>query len=114
MQKAKEEAITTCPKHIILEVPIPDEISCECEQDVSDYLEKKYHFYVDVDEDSDMYEQIFYNNDMRSVMGLVLDWCPLILYLRPQYYASDLNDPDDFWTKRWRLLIEDSIILEDA
>ena len=114
MQKAKEEAMTTCPEHIILEVPIPDEIHCEDYEAVSDYMYKTYRMDIDFEEESDYFEHIFYNNDLRSEMGTVFGWCPLVLYLRPKYYESDLDNPDDFWTKRWRLLIKDSIILEDV
>jgi len=114
MQRAKEEAMTTCPKQIILEVPIPDEISCHDWEAVSDYMYKTYRIDIDFEEDSDYFEHVFYNNDLRSEMGFVMNWCPLTLYLHPKYYASDLDNPDDFWTKRWRLLIKDSLILEDA
>lgn len=109
----KEEVMIKCPKDITLEVSIPDEICCNDYASVSQYLWDTYHFEVDIDEDSDYFERIFYNNDLRSIMGLVLEWCPLTLYLYPQYYASDLDNPDDYWTKRWRLLIKNSIILED-
>jgi len=42
MQKAKEEAITNCPKEIILEVPIPDEISYHDLESVADYMYQTY------------------------------------------------------------------------
>ena len=108
----KEEVMTICPSEIVLEVPIPDDISCHDFEAVSDYIYKTYRMDIEVDEKSDYFEQIFYNSDLRSFMGLVLDWCPLTLVLHPQYYASNLDDPNDFWTKRWVLLIKNSIILE--
>lgn len=108
----KEEVMTTCPKSITLEVDIPDEIYCGDYEAVSKYLWDTYHFEVDTEDESDYFEHIFYNEDLRSIMGLVLEWCPLTLYLYPQYYASDLDNPDDYWTKRWNLLIKNSRILE--
>jgi hypothetical protein len=108
----KEEVMVTCPSEIVLEVPIPDDISCHDLESVSDYIYKTYRMDIDFEENSDYFEHIFYNSDLRSYMGLVLDWCPLTLVLHPKYYASNLDDPDNLWTKRWRLLIKNSIILE--
>ena len=114
MDAARKEAITNCPKEIVLEVSIPDEISCKDLEAVADYMYQKYHIDIEVDEESDYFENLFYNQDLRSRMGLVLNWCPLTLWIEPQYFASNLDNPDDFWTKRWRLLIKDSLIMEES
>jgi hypothetical protein len=113
MDAAKKEAITNCPKEIVLEVPIPDEISCHDLEAVADYMYQTYHIDIEVEEESDYFEHLFYNQDLRSIMGLVLNWCPLTLLIEPQYFASNLDRPDDFWTKKWKLLIKNSLIMEE-
>jgi hypothetical protein len=49
MDAAKQEAITNCPKEIVLEVPIPDEISCHDLEAVADYMYQTYHIDIEVD-----------------------------------------------------------------
>jgi hypothetical protein len=113
MDAAKKEVIINCPKEIVLEVSIPDEICCEEYEKVADYMYQTYHIDIDVDEESDYFENLFFNQDLRSQMGWVMNWCPLTLYIKPQYFASNLDRPDDYWTKKWKLLIENSLIMEE-
>jgi hypothetical protein len=76
---------------------------------------RRYHFYADTDRHSEMEGALFYNQDMRSWMGEVEDFCgdTLVLFVHPRYYARQWGKEgayDEKWGETyWKNLLDDAI-----
>jgi len=78
----------------------------ETDKDIQKYMWKKYHIDIDIDSESDNYTEMFYNQDLRSLMGFVWEFDnPLTVVIWPEYYAQPENT---FWGEFWRELIYNS------
>jgi hypothetical protein len=106
----KQKLMIAKPNEIELVIPIPSS-NARSEKTISRYTWRNYHFEIGDNPDGDDYEQLFYNADLRSQMGLVIEWSPLHVVIWPRYYAGDLSNPNDYWTKIWRKLIKNSRIV---
>ena len=76
---------------------------------------RRYHFRVDTDPKSDYEGHIFYNQDLRSIMGVTEDWSAdtLELVIWPRYYAGAWGSKrlyDEEWGETyWKNLLDDAI-----
>lgn len=68
-------------------------------------LNRRYHLDTNLsDEEAEDYESLYYNADLRSLSGFILEF-PNVLILWPQYYVPGFED----YFKR---LIEDAVKVE--
>lgn len=105
----KQMLLNRVPYQITLRPKIP--ASIRSEEAVSKFFWRNFHFEFDTEPTSDNYEDIFYNSDLRSHMGLVLDsFDGYTLVLYPKYYVGDISDKNNVWTKYWTKLIKNSEI----
>lgn len=56
---------------------------------------KRYHLDLDIDEESEYYEDLFYNADLRSFCGWSEEFNQLRMF--PKYYAQGWEDT--YWKK---------------
>lgn len=79
---------------------------------LKNYLYKNFHIDLDIDRNSDYYEDLFWNSDLRSRMGFMLEFGVFIVF--PEYYI-DRENPESEYSKMWRELVRQStIIMEDV
>jgi hypothetical protein len=75
----------------------------------------RYHFDIDIDRRSDYEGHLFYNADLRSIMGAVEDWFgdTISMIIQPRYYAckwGDKREYDEEWGETyWKNLLDDAI-----
>lgn len=76
---------------------------------------RRYHFTIDIDRNSDYEGHIFYNQDLRSIMGTVEEWCGdhILLIVQPRYYAREWGREgayDEKWGENyWKNLLDDAL-----
>jgi len=58
------------PKSIDCEIFLPKELD---ESNLNQYLMKQFHFEIDLDQESYEFENIYYNSDLRSLMGCLIE-----------------------------------------
>lgn len=82
-------------------------------------MARRYHIDIDFDRESDYYEDLFYNADLRSIMGHVEEWLDnLVLIVNGQWYAggSDYagkwSYDEGFGETYWKNLLDDAISVE--
>jgi len=79
---------------------------------------RRYHFEIDIDRHSDYEGHIFYNADLRSIMGEVEDWWGghIVMVVSPRYYARQWGPEgayDEEWGETyWKNLLDDAISAE--
>ena len=106
MTKLQQGVIKNPPPHITIEVTIPGTI--DTKQQLADYLKSEYSIDINLVEDSLHYENLYYNSDVRSVMGFLkeLGGDTATLFLRPMYFIEG-------WEENWAKLIANSEISWD-
>src|SRR3972149_1982120 len=75
---------------------------------LKNYLWKNFHIDLDIDRNSDNCDDLFYNSDLRSYMGFMLEFGLFVVF--PQYYI-DKGHPETSYSKMWRELVRQSTIL---
>jgi hypothetical protein len=99
------------PDQVQLVTKIPR--SVDTYDKLREYMVKIYHIDVETDPDSDDFQKLYYNQDLRSMMGFIVEFDPgneVFMILFPKYYV-DWNQPNSYWTKRWNLLIDTSRVV---
>ena len=96
----KERLLNEIPREILIKI---GDSSMSIEE-LSAYCEKEYHFDIEYHEDSDNYEELFYNSDLRSQMGFMEGENEARIF--PEFYAKGWEDT------YWKKLIEDNEIVE--
>jgi hypothetical protein len=83
---------------------------------VKKMLSEKYHIDIDADGKSDNYGDIFYNQDLRSIMGYVEDWGdPFILIIDARFFAGGTDYEgkwkydEGFGETYWKNMLDDAI-----
>jgi hypothetical protein len=86
-------------------------IHCQVEdlEDLSNYCQKRYGFDIGIDEDAEGFEQLFYNADLRSYMGELIDWdgAEARFWILPKYYVAGQED-------QWEKLLRDSKVISHS
>jgi len=101
----KRKIIDNPPQNIILAVNLPKNILTY--EALQKYLWNEYHIDINICQNSDYFEYLFYNNDLRSYMGKLLNFedQTAVLYILTSFYVPD-------WEEKWEKLIQNSSILE--
>ena len=79
----------------------------------------KYHIDIDDHSTSDNYGDLFYNQDLRSIMGHVDDWGdPLYLIVSGRYFAGtdsrgEWQYDEGFGETYWKNLLDDAITVRE-
>ncbi|MCK5139593.1 MAG: hypothetical protein KAQ85_07120 [Thermodesulfovibrionia bacterium] len=108
IKELKEMYKRTPPENIVLKIPHP--IESGTLKEISDYLQKEYHFDTPSESDYEGYGHLFYNADLRSIMGDVLDWdCETITC---NINAFTYAEGGGCWQEYWEKLLEASEIIE--
>ena len=87
----------------------------ESDESMNRGMWKRYHFYADTDPKSEYEGHLFYNQDLRSIMGEVEDFCgdTLVLHITPRYYARMWGEEgkynEDYGETYWKNLLDDAI-----
>lgn len=105
---SKKQAMLNPPSEVILDVSLPQDI--ETYKQLQKYFWRKLHIDIDVNPESDYFEHLFYNQDLRSFMGIMLEF-PSVFVIFPKYYRDD--NPNTMWSKMWRQLVRQSEILDE-
>ena len=87
-EERMKELLQDPPSGLDINLYIPLEMS---EEEINQYLMKHFHFDIDLDFESDVYLNIYYNSSLRSWMGTCLESIAdgdsvLSLHLNPQSY----------------------------
>jgi len=105
-------------KDSLLQFPLPEEVhllirlpNVNNMDEIRKHLWLEYHIDVDPDPESDYYLMLYYNNDLRSLMGFLHDWDEVSAYLIlwPEYYVDKDRPWDSYYNSRWKKLVENSI-----
>jgi len=79
-------------------------------EELRTYLWKNFHIDIDIDSESDYFEHLFYNSDLRSQMGFMFPEFGMFVVF-PKFYID--KDPSSKWSKMWRQLIREATILDE-
>lgn len=114
MQKTltKKEAMLNPPSEIHLDLSETlEKLGIDSNRKLKNYLWKKFHIDLDIDSNSEQYEDLFYNADLRSFMGFMFEYGTFVIF--PKYYYSDEDRKDlsSEWSKMWRELVRESDIV---
>lgn len=104
----RKELMLNPPNEVHLYIHFPKSVNTW--EDMKKYLWNNFHIDWDIDPESDYYEHLFYNSDLRSMMGFLYGDDFVIF---PQYYV-DKDDPSSNWSKMWRQLVRQSDILGEG
>jgi hypothetical protein len=74
---------------------------------LKNYLWKNFHIDLDTDSKSENFEDLFYNSDLRSHMGFMVEFGVFVIF--PQYYIIG-----EEWAKMWRRLVRESDIIDEV
>ncbi len=101
----KQKIINNPPQNITLAVNLPRNIFTY--EILRKYLWNEYHIDLNIYENSDYFEYLFYNNDLRSYMGKLLNFedKTAVLYILTSFYVLG-------WKEKWVKLVQNSIVLE--
>ncbi len=95
------EMIEEIPREILITVPYDGNTL----EGLNKFL-KRYHLDLDIDEESDYYEDLFYNADLRSFCGWSEEFNQLRMF--PEYYAEGWED--SYWGRLKSEAIEFKVV----
>jgi len=105
----------TAPNQIILDVALPSDLSPYDTELLAEYFMQNYGMDIDSDPESDNYEEIFYNADLRSRMGMIWgegsDMSTVRIVFWPRYYLKG-ETPETYFGKNWLRLMKNSVVVE--
>ena len=103
---SKKEIMLNPPNEVHLSLDVPSNIVTD--EQLHKYLWDNFHIDLDTDSESDNYYDLFYNQDLRSMMGFMRDWCNFVIF--PTYYI-ERDEPSSNWSKMWRQLVRQSEVI---
>jgi len=74
-----------------LQIILKDGILNGSDKKINKTLMERYHLDAELDEESDEYENLYYNADLRSLSGFILEF-PDTIILWPEYYVPGFED----------------------
>lgn len=107
-QKQKQLHKENPPRSIVLIIPHP--IGNDDLKKISDYLYSEYHFDTPPEHGYEGYGHLFYNADLRSIMGDVMEWDEDTITCNIN--ASTYVEGGGCWQEYWEKLLEASEITE--